>query len=118
MPGKLRSLSIWMRVWLAVVLIVWAIGAFWTVINVGMPPLTVSRDEACSYYLGTAPNDHLDYVRRCLSDPLIEAGARERYLSSERQLWAIVVGFWLLLPLVPGLLVWLVVAAWKIRKAL
>lgn len=107
-----------MRAWIALTLVVWIIGAWGTLTTMGLPPLSVTRDEACSYYFGTAPNDHLDYVRRCLADPLIEAEARERYFRIERELWAMIVGFWLLLPIVPGVVVWLLAIAWKARKAL
>lgn len=111
-------MSRWIRAWIAVALVVWAIGAWWTLTALGLPPETATKNEVCLYVVGTAPNDHLEYVRRCLADPAVEAEARERYLSGMRQLFAMVVGFWFLLPIVPGVIIWLIAMAWKARKAL
>jgi hypothetical protein len=98
-----------MRAWIVLALIVWVIGAWWTLTAIGLPPQTATKNEACFYLIGTAPNDHAEYVRRCLADPGIEA-------AGARQLFAMVVGFWFLLPIVPGLVIWLIAMAWKARK--
>jgi hypothetical protein len=107
-----------MRAWIVVALIVWVIGAWWTLTAIGLPPQTATKNEACFFVVGTAPNDHAEYVRRCLADPAIEAEARERYLSFAREMFAMVVGFWFLLPIVPGIAIWLIAMVWKARKAL
>lgn len=107
-----------MRAWIVIALIVWVIGALWTLTAIGLPPETASKNAACFHFVGTAPNDHAEYVRRCLADPVVEAEARERYLSGLRQIFAMVVGFWFLLPIVPGVFIWLIALAWKTRKAL
>jgi hypothetical protein len=109
-------LSGWAWLWIGLTLAVWAYGAWWTLTNIGMPPMTATANEACLYTgFGTPAGDAVDQARECLADPAIEARARERYLADMRFEYAVVVGFWLLLPIVPGLVIW--GFAWA-RKAL
>lgn len=80
------------RFWIILTLRGWAYGGWWTLTNLGLPPQTATAAEAYNFYVGTAPNEFPEYVRQCLADPAIEAGARGRYLSFQREWWALHVG--------------------------
>lgn len=96
----MKRLSAWTRLWLLFTLLVWSIGGWWCATNLRWPPTTVTAEAACSYYIGTAPNDHFDHVRRCLADPAIEAEARERYLSNARDFFFLFTLPWVFAPFV------------------
>jgi hypothetical protein len=112
-----KQLSGWMWTWIICAAAIWAFGAGWAFLHDALPSLSPSASEACSYYFGTVPNDHADYVRRCLADPTLQEQARRRYLSSEWQLFGIVAALWFFLPILPGFLILLVAKVWGGLKA-
>jgi hypothetical protein len=106
-----------MWLWLGLAVAVWTYGGWWTLTYLGLPRQTATAEEACNFYVGTAPNNFGEYVRQCLADPAIEAGARQRYLSFDHELWWLQVWFWILLPIVPLLLVLGLMLARRLAKA-
>lgn len=108
----MRKLSGRARLWMLCAFVVWAFGAWWTVTNLGLPPQTATKNEAC--FAGYA-RPSVEFVERCLADPAVEAQAREHYLADSHKIFGVVVAFWLVLPFVSGLAVIWIIRLWRSR---
>lgn len=114
----MRRLSGWTRLWIVCAVLIWLLGAGWTLTQVGVPPPGPNASDAdvCRYVwrANGYPTDmeSLRWLRRCEHAPLIADGARQRALGDAPAYWMNAGGYaavWLVAP-------FLLASAWAVGR--